>query len=96
MLSGPTQLTVKEENPDVLGMYRQVIADIYGEDEALNGGKLAAFDLSAVENLTEGQKSALVYLAGNDMGTETIQGTRQQLEEEGYIDGDTWGLPMDF
>ena len=96
MLSGPTQLTVKEENPDVLGMYRQVIADIYGDDEALNGGKLAAFDLSAVENLTEGEKSALVYLAGNDMGRETIQGTRQQLEEEGYIDGDTWGLADGF
>ena len=30
------------------------------------------------------------------MGTETIQGTRQQLEEEGYIDGDTWGFADGF
>ena len=63
MLSGPTQLTVKEENPDVLGMYRQVIADIYGEDEALNGGKLAAFDLSAVGKL-DGRPEECAGLSG--------------------------------
>ena len=86
MLSNPTKLTIEKQGWDVVGLYRQAIRDIYEEDPGLNGNTYAAFDLTKAANLTEGEKSALIYLVGNDLKLETLSGTMESLAEEGYID----------
>ena len=47
-----------------------------------------AFDLSKTTNLSESEKSALIYVLGNKYKLQTVSGTFEQLRKDGYIDKD--------
>jgi hypothetical protein len=88
-LGGVRSIQVKEGGDDIAGLYLSVIKDLYEVDEGLNYGiERMAFDFSGISNLTETEKTALVYRLGNSYGMETIRGTFDELREQGYIDKD--------
>jgi len=79
-------IRVKEEGDDLAGFYMTVINDLYETDPGLNDGiECMAFDLSGVSNITETEKTALVYRLGSFYEKEAIQGTYDELSEQGYI-----------
>ncbi len=85
--SRPVKISVTALEDDLTGLYLQIIDDLYRIDPGLNDGiSLVAFDLSAVENLSPSEKSALLYLTGNAYGLETRAATYKELVEEGLID----------
>lgn len=93
-LSQPKTITVLEREYDAVGLYRQAIGDIYEDDPGLNEGDIyVAFDLTEAGNLSEGEKDALIYLAGQDLKLETLSGTMESLTQEGYIDGEKLFFP---
>ena len=85
-LGGVSSIRIKEEGDDIAGLYKSVIKDLYETDEGLNGGiERIAFDFSGISNLTEAEKTALVYSLGNIYGLEAIRGTFDELSKQGYI-----------
>lgn len=82
-------IRVREEGNDLAGFYMTVINDLYETDPGLNDGiERMAFDFSGISNLTETEKSALVYRLGNFYEIEAIRGTHDELVEQGYIDNE--------
>lgn len=80
-------IRVREESDDLAGFYMTVINDLYETDPGLNDGiERMAFDFSGISNMTEAEKTALVYRLGNFYEIEAIQGTHDELVEQGYID----------
>lgn len=85
-LGGIKSIQIREEGEDLAGLYMKVIKDLYEVDPGLNGDiERIAFDFNKVTNLAETEKTALVYMAGNEFGLETLQGTFEELREQGYI-----------
>lgn len=85
---------IREQGDDIAGLYRQVINDLYVVDPGLNSDiEIMAFDFSAVSNITESEKTALIYSLGNAYSLETIQGTFDELAEQGYIDKENVYFP---
>lgn len=83
-------VTILEQGSDLVGLYRQVIADLWEEDPGLNGGvEMLGFDFSNA-CLTEFERWALEYLVANDLGVSFhyVTGTWQELVDQGYIDGE--------
>lgn len=88
-VGGIKSIRIREEGDDIAGLYMKVIKDLYKVDPGLNSDiERLAFDLSKATNLTETEKTALVYMAGNEFGLETLRGTFEELREQGYIDKD--------
>ena len=87
-LSKPTKLSVIKREKDILGLYRQVIWDIYETDQALNSGKYLALDFTKVSRLSDTQKQALMYLLSDDFQKESFMGTMESLKKDGYVDGE--------
>lgn len=86
-LGGIKSVRIKEEGDDLACLYMKVISDLYEIDPGLNDRiQRMAFDLSKTSNLKETEKTALVYMAGNEFGLETLRGTFDELCEQGYID----------
>ena len=82
-----TSLRVVKEEGDLVGLYLNVLCDLYDVDPGLNDGiSILAFDLNAAENLSAAEKSALLYMAGAEYGLETMAGTFDELCEIGLID----------
>ncbi len=80
-------IRVREEGDDLAGFYMSVINDLYETDPGLNDGiEHMAFDFSGISNLTEAEKTALVYRLGSFYEMEAIRGTFDELREQGYID----------
>jgi hypothetical protein len=93
-LGGVSGIYIRDQGDDIAGFYQTVINDLYDADPGLNDGlEVLAFDLSQVVNLTAAEKSALVYLIGNDYGLPTIQGTFDELAGQGYIDKENLYFP---
>lgn len=85
-LAGTKTLQITGENDDILGFYMQLIRDIYDVDSGLNSGiEMIVLDLSEVENLTDAEKSALIYLMQNEYGYVTFEDTYDELVEKGLI-----------
>lgn len=90
--TGADKAQVAEQGDDLVGLYRQVIADLWTEDPGLNSGiELVGLDFSTLTNLTEGERSALVYLVSCDLelvmnDITYVTGTWQELCDQGYID----------
>lgn len=81
-----------EENPagtcyDLCGLYLQVLDDLWQEDPGLNDGiSVAGLDLSqAPGGLTESEQTALAWRFGETHGVEVVQGTFDELKEQGYF-----------
>ncbi len=86
-LGNPSSIEIKDQGTDLMGFYKQVIDELYSEDTGLNDSiSVLAFDLTGIVNLTGTEKSALVYVLGNAYGMESLQGTFDELCEQGYID----------
>lgn len=88
---GADAVQVVEQGDDLVGLYRQVINDLWAEDPALNAdAERLGFDFSTLANLTDGEREALKYLAAGDlgMGLDYVSGTWEELREQGYIDGE--------
>ena len=81
-----------EKNPagtcyDLCGLYLQVLDDLWEKDPGLNDGiSMAGLDLSqAPGELTESEKAALAWRFGEVHGVEVVQGTFDELKEQGYF-----------
>ena len=74
-----------EPKDDLCGLYLQVLADLWAVDSGLNEGidKLGV-DLSGLEGLTDSEKSALGYAFGMEHGLMPIEGTWEELRDQGY------------
>lgn len=72
---------------DLCGLYLQVLSDLWGKDPGLNSGiTMAGLDLSqAPGGLLESEKSALCWRFGELHGVEVVEGTFDELAEEGYF-----------
>ena len=82
----------QEKNPggtcyDLCGLYLQVLDDLWEKDPGLNDGiAMAGLDLSqAPGGLTESEKAALAWRFGEMHGVEVVQGTFDELKEQGYF-----------
>lgn len=72
---------------DLCGLYLQVLCDLWQKDPGLNSGiALAGLDLSqAPGELLESERAALAHRFGELHGVEVVEGTFEQLAEEGYF-----------
>jgi hypothetical protein len=83
------RLIIKSQGEDIAGLYKKVIDDLYQVDPGLNDNiSILAFDFTKVTNITEAEKSALIYLIGNTYKMEAFAATYDELCEQGYIDKD--------
>lgn len=90
-----------EQKDDFVGLYEKVFDKLWEIDSGLNSDiNILAFDLSKTTNLSDAEKSALIYILGNKQGLETVAGTFEQLRNDGYIEKDILlfknGLLFDF
>lgn len=78
-----------EKKDDMVGFYEKVFDKLWETDKGLNSNiEILAFDLSKTTNLSESEKSALIYVLGNKYKLQTVSGTFEQLRKDGYIDKD--------
>ena len=83
----PVYVKIIEQGDDMVGFYQTVLNDLWNVDKGLNSDiSTLAFDLSKVTNLSDSEKSALVYVVGNSHSLHGIKGTFDELTEQGYID----------
>lgn len=85
-LSRPTRMTVLGQEGDRVGLYRKAVWELYQEEGEWNGDTYLAFDLTRSKNLSDTEQEALLYLLGNDLSQEVLEGTKNSLAEEGYIE----------
>jgi hypothetical protein len=85
----PRTVQVMDEGEDMIGLYTSMLDAIWKVDVGLNPGNdgMLAIDIEEADNLTAGEKNALVWLAGSRFGIRSVASTFEKLEEEGYIDG---------
>ena len=63
LISGAQEIHVLEQGNDYIGLYLDIIEEIYGRDSALNDGmRVMALDLTQVRNLSDSEKEAIRYL----------------------------------
>lgn len=89
-----------EKNPagtcyDLCGLYLQVLDDLWKKDPGLNDGiATAGLDLSqAPGGLAESEKAALAWRFGEMHGVEVVQGTFDELKEQGYFTASSISTP---
>ncbi len=72
---------------DLCGLYLQVLDDLWQKDPGLNSDiALAGLDLSeAPGGLLDSEKAALAHRFGELHGVEVVQGTFEELVQEGYL-----------
>lgn len=88
-LGSPLYVKITNQGEDLIGFYQTVLADLWAVDPGLNPETgVLAFDLTNVENLNDGEKSALIYVMGQAYKMQSIAGTFGSLSEEGYIDAE--------
>ena len=86
LLGHPTALQVTGQEDDMVGLYLKVLEELWQRDEGLNSGiSQLAFDLTKVHNLSQEEKSAFIWLAGNRYGLESYPSTFEELKEQGAI-----------
>lgn len=78
---------------DLCGLYLQVLEDLWGRDSGLNSDiSMIGLDLSdAPGDLSPAEKSAIAYRFGQSHGLPTVEGTWDELVEQGYITGTPLG-----
>lgn len=86
-LGTPVYIKIIEQSEDMVGFYQTVINDLWNVDAGLNSDiSLIAFDLSELSNLTDAEKSSLVYIVSSTHGLQGLSGTFDELSQQGYID----------
>ena len=91
-LSGVSALDFfTEDFNDLCSLYLQVLEDLWEADSGLNEGITElGVDLSATR-LTESEQAAVAWAFGQAHGIVPIQGTYEELVEQGYITGESLG-----
>ena len=90
-IMGVTALQVVEQKDDLVGLYLQVLHDLWENDPALNHDVTRlGLDFSGLTNLSEGEVRALEYRFSCDVGlfAGMVTGTWQELCDEGIINGE--------
>ena len=88
-LGDPVYIRITGQGDDMVGFYQTVLNDLWNVDSGLNSDiSVLAFDLSKVTNLSDAEKSALVYVVSSSHNLQGITGTFDELSEQGYIDKD--------
>ena len=78
---------IKDGTDDLCGLYLQVLEDLWSVDPGLNTGITElGVDLSGLTDLSESEKAAVAWRFGELHGLSPIQGTFEELCEQGYID----------
>lgn len=73
---------------DLCGLYLQVLEDLWSVDEGLNRDlTTVGVDLSCTR-LSPGERSAVAYAFGMSHGVTAVEGTWEELVEQGYITGE--------
>lgn len=92
-LGGVEGLLVKAEGfDDLCALYLTVLQDLWGEDSALNEGVVQlGLDLSQTR-LSPAEQGALGVALGWQLDLPVLQGTMEELTDQGVIDGEnlTW------
>jgi hypothetical protein len=91
--SYPAQITAARieylDHNLLLDGYMALIDDLYQEDSGLNGDiTMIAFDTSGWVGLTEPEKEIILSMAKEKYGIDTLQGSFEELAEQGLIDKD--------
>lgn len=83
------QITVRREGfDDLCELYLEVLDDLMDEDEALAQGiTQLGLDLSQTR-LTPAERSAVALALGGEERLPVVEGTWQELVDQGYIDGE--------
>lgn len=91
------QIRVVEQGDDLVGLYRQVLAELWTEAGQKTGVEWLAFDFSGLTGLSAGEQSALAYLTACklEMGFSYDIGTWDELAERGSITVDDEGYWTD-
>lgn len=91
-LSGVTAVEFSTENfNDLCSLYLQVLEDLWEADNGLNGNiTQLGVDLSGTR-LTESEQAAVAWAFGQTHGIAPIEGTYEELVEQGYITGEPLG-----
>ena len=85
-LGEPVYLKIIRQGDDLVGFYRSILNDLWNKDIGLNPDiGILAFDLTQIVNLSEAEKSALIYTMSEDYGLTGIAGTFGELSKQGYI-----------
>lgn len=88
-LGALSYIKITGQEDDLVGFYREIVSDLWNVDEGLNSDlSVLAFDLSQVTNLSDAEKSALIYLVSGEHAAAGVAGTFDELCREGYIDKD--------
>lgn len=83
----PVTIKVIGFEDDIVGLYLNVINDLYSIDPGLNSDiSVIALDLSKVSNLNEAEKSVISWRAMEIYGLDIYTGTYDELCEQGLID----------
>ena len=87
-LSGVTQITVLDDFNNLCTIYLDVLNDLWIVDSGLNSDLTElGIDLSQTR-LTETEQSAVAYVFGQQHGFMPLEGTMDELIEQGYITGE--------
>lgn len=93
------QVRVVAQGDDLVGLYRQVLAELWTETGQKAGVKRLGFDFSGLTDLSAGERSALAYLTDCDckpeMGLNYALGTWDEMAERGSIAVDDEGYWTD-
>ena len=77
---------ILEDGDDLVGLYQQVIRELWEAETGLNRGvKLLGLDF-ADAGLPAQEREALEYLTGQALGLPYVTGTWHELTDQGYID----------
>lgn len=80
-------VTFKEQQTDYYSLYRQILEDIYVEDDGLNSGvEFFGFDFTEIECLRESEKNLLAWNFSTSHDAQPIMGTLRELMDDGTID----------
>lgn len=91
------EVQVVEQGDDLVGMYQQVLAELWTETGQKTGVERLAFDFSGLADLSAGEQHALAYLTDCklEMGLSYDIGTWDELAERGSITVDEEGYWTD-
>lgn len=83
----PAYIKITGQGDDLVGFYQGVLEKLWNTDKGLNPASgVLAFDLSKASNLTDAEKSALIYIVSSSHGLQGVSGTYDELSRQGYID----------
>lgn len=75
-----------EDTDDHCGLWLQVLSDLWDASDGLNEGvEELGVDLSDVPGLTPSERSAIAWAFGQDHGLFPVEGTLEELWEQGYF-----------